>query len=117
MGQFLEIHTPVVLMATVAGFFALEAVMALHAGQGHLLGRDLVVDSPVHVRAHPFVFSTVRQSDGLHAGLEGLLPVQVLPVGGLVIRARGEEMRHQQIAVHGVRGLDSIHDLERIDPG
>jgi len=76
-------------VAAVAGAFAFQAFVALHAGQCHVGRHDLVLDAPVHARVDPLVFAAARQMGGLHAGGIGLLPVQVFPVSRRILLVLG----------------------------
>ena len=109
-GQFLEIHVPLVLMTAPARAIGLQACMALDTGKGRLLGHDLVVQTQIHDGLHPLVLAAVRQPRGLHATGERPLPIQGLPIA-----VRAEELRRKQVIVQPVSGLFASHELKWID--
>lgn len=57
---------------------------------------DFVVQTPVHPRFHPDVFTAVRQIGCLHPVGEGFLPVEMFPVSGFVVLVPGEQMGNQK---------------------
>jgi len=117
LGDCFEVHVPAVLMAAIAGAFAFQAFMALHAGQRHVGRHDLVLDPPVHAGIQPLVLAAVRQVGRLHTGGDGFLPVCVLPVGRRVLLVFGKQVRHDQMAVFDVNRHGTLHDFKWRDLG
>jgi len=97
-------------MAATAGLFAAQGFMALGAAQGVGGRHDLMVEAPVHDRLRPGVLAAVGQPRRLHAQFEGFLPVQGVPVS-----VRAEQVGYNQHLVLGIGHLFAPHELERID--
>jgi hypothetical protein len=72
--------------------------MALDAGERHGGRQDLMVYAPVHGRFDPLVFTAIRQAHGLHTVGKSLLPVTMLPIGGLVLFILGKKMGTRMVA-------------------
>ena len=88
--------------------------VAFRAGQGLVLGRHHVGDGPVHLGLDEVELAGVGRAGDLHAGLDRLVPLQVLPVAGVVV-AGG--VRGDQGLVDGIEGLVHISEIswERVE--
>ena len=88
--------------------------MAVLAGHGLFLRCHHVGDEPVHFGFDEAELAAVGQPGVVHAGLDRLAEVVVLPQRGIVVT---EDVVDHQRLVFGVVGLLATHHLERPDAG